>query len=113
MALNFFLSLSILPIALPLGLFLGPQTTGESLKGGRLVAEVLSREGFTVVPAAGMRDTFSMITAIHVGSREGMGAFCKAVQKMSPIGSYIEPVPGEVQSGSTVYRMAGIPVQNG
>ena len=36
-----------------------------------------------------------MITAIHLGSRERMVAFCKAVQKMSPIGSYIEPEPGE------------------
>ncbi|GAX82663.1 hypothetical protein CEUSTIGMA_g10089.t1 [Chlamydomonas eustigma] len=76
------------------GLFLGPQTTGESLKGGRLVAEVLSREGFSVVPEPGMRPAFSMITAIHLGSREGMETFCKTIQKMSPIGSYIEPVPG-------------------
>ena len=83
------------PSPAPAGLFLGPQTTGESLKGGRLVAEVLSREGFSVVPAPGMRETFAMITAIHLGSRERMVAFCKAVQKMSPIGSYIEPEPGE------------------
>ena len=76
------------------GLFLASQTTGESLKGGRLVAEVLSREGFSVYPAPGMRETFSMITAIHLGSREGMEVFCKAVQRMSPVGSYIEPIPG-------------------
>jgi len=88
------------------GLFLASQTTGESLKGGRLVAEVLSREGFSVYPAPGMRETFSMITAIHLGSREGMEAFCKAVQRMSPVGSYIEPVPGEA-----VQRM--VPVCSG
>jgi cystathionine beta-lyase family protein involved in aluminum resistance len=71
-----------------------------------LVAEVLSREGFSVYPAPGMRETFSMITAIHLGSREGMEAFCKAVQRMSPVGSYIEPVPGEA-----VQRM--VPVCSG
>jgi cystathionine beta-lyase family protein involved in aluminum resistance len=64
------------------------------------VAEVLSREGFSVVPEPGMRPAFSMITAIHLGSREGMEVFCKAVQKMSPIGSYIEPVPGKKSRAS-------------
>jgi hypothetical protein len=29
---------------------LAPQTTGEALKGGRLVAEVMAREGFRVSP---------------------------------------------------------------
>jgi cystathionine beta-lyase family protein involved in aluminum resistance len=33
------------------GLFMGPQATGEALKGGRLVAEVMAREGYAVVPA--------------------------------------------------------------
>jgi hypothetical protein len=32
------------------GLFLAPQTTGEALKGGRLVAEVMHREGYSVAP---------------------------------------------------------------
>lgn len=35
-----------LPLPLPLqGLFLAPQTTGEAIKGGRLVAEVRARFG--------------------------------------------------------------------
>lgn len=79
------------------GLFLAPQTTGEALKGGRLVAEVLSRDGYNVIPAAGMPDVPSMITAVEMGSKEGMVAFCKAIQKMCPVGSYIEPVPGKLQ----------------
>ncbi|KAJ9522944.1 hypothetical protein QJQ45_023745, partial [Haematococcus lacustris] len=76
------------------GLFLAPTTTGEALKGGRLVAEVMSREGYTVIPAPGLPTTHSMITAIEVGSRDSMTAFCKGVQKLSPVGSYIEPEPG-------------------
>ncbi|KAL6755711.1 putative methionine gamma-lyase [Haematococcus lacustris] len=76
------------------GLFLAPTTTGEALKGGRLVAEVMSREGYKVIPAPGLPTTHSMITAIEVGSRDSMTAFCKGVQKLSPVGSYIEPEPG-------------------
>jgi hypothetical protein len=29
---------------------------GEALKGGRLVAEVMAREGYTVLPAPGMHE---------------------------------------------------------
>ena len=58
-----------------------------------------------VYPPPGMRETFSMITAIHLGSREGMEAFCKAVQKMSPVGSYIEPVPGGCGRGRLEIRV--------
>ena len=70
--------LSPTPCASPrAGLFMAPQTTGEALKGGRLVAEVLARGGFTVIPAPGLPDTPSMITAVELGSRERMVAFCR------------------------------------
>jgi cystathionine beta-lyase family protein involved in aluminum resistance len=36
-----------------------------------------------------------MITAVEMGSREGMVAFCKGIQLACPVGSYIRPEPGE------------------
>jgi hypothetical protein len=45
--------LTLLPPLSHAGLFLAPQTTGEALKGGRLVAEVMAREGYTVIPVSG------------------------------------------------------------
>jgi cystathionine beta-lyase family protein involved in aluminum resistance len=75
---------------------MAPQTTGEALKGGRLVAEVLSRQGFPVVPAPGPTRVPSMITAVKLGSRERMVAFCKGIQDRCPVGSYITPEPGGV-----------------
>jgi cystathionine beta-lyase family protein involved in aluminum resistance len=77
---------------------MAPQTTGEALKGGRLVAEVLSRQGFPVVPAAGPTRVPSMITAVKLGSRERMVAFCKGIQDRCPVGSYITPEPGEASA---------------
>ncbi|KAF6263851.1 methionine gamma-lyase-domain-containing protein [Scenedesmus sp. NREL 46B-D3] len=78
------------------GLFLASQTTGEAVKGGRLVAEVMTRLGFRAVPspAPGLPDPPSMITAVEMGSREGMVAFCKGIQLACPVGSYIRPEPG-------------------
>lgn len=35
---------------------------GEAIKGGRLAAEVLSREGYTVIPAPGPCAPWSFIT---------------------------------------------------
>jgi cystathionine beta-lyase family protein involved in aluminum resistance len=34
------------------------------------------------------------ITAVELGSRDRMIAFCKAIQKRSPVGAYITPIPG-------------------
>ena len=76
------------------GLFLAPQMVGEALKGGRLVAEVMSRRGYTVIPVPGPSHPWSFITAVELGSPERMQAFCRAVQECCPIGSYIRPVPG-------------------
>ena len=77
------------------GLFLGPQMVGEALKGGRLIARLMEKEGYRVHPPTGMPAGHSFITAVEVGSRERMIAFCKAVQRASPVGSYFEPAPGE------------------
>lgn len=76
------------------GLFMGAQTTAEALKGGRLVAQVMASEGFNVVPAPGLSHTPSMITAVELGARERMEAFCRGIQRRCPVGSYIRPVPG-------------------
>lgn len=78
------------------GLFQGPHTTGEAIKGGRLVAEVMSRLGFRVIPGSEpcLPDPPSMITAVELGSREAMVAFCKGIQLACPVGSYITPEPG-------------------
>lgn len=59
------------------------------------MAQVLAAEGFTAIPKPGMGHTPSMITAVELGSRERMEAFCRGIQKRCPVGSYIRPVPGE------------------
>lgn len=76
------------------GLYLAPQTVGEALKGGRLVAQVFSQRGMTVLPPAGDCTPWSFITAVRVGNEENMLSFCRAVQERSPVGAYVRPVPG-------------------
>lgn len=66
---------------------------GESLKAGRLIASVLAKEGYGVVPTPGDQDP-SFITAVRLGSKQKMVQFCNTVQQHSPVGSYVQPIPG-------------------
>lgn len=89
------------------GLFLGPQMVGEALKGGRLIARVMEAEGYPVHLPTGTSAGPSFITPVEVGSRERMIAFCEAVQRASPVGSYIEPTPGDNPSPATDMGISG------
>ncbi|CAL0333783.1 unnamed protein product [Lupinus luteus] len=75
------------------GLFLSPQMVGEAIKGSLLIAEVLASEGYKVqpLPRVPRSDT---VQAVQLGSRKRLLAFCEAVQRSSPVGSYTKPVAG-------------------
>ncbi|KAF8660151.1 hypothetical protein HU200_057712 [Digitaria exilis] len=76
------------------GLFLAPQMVGEAVKGGLLVAEVMSTKGYRVqpLPRAPRHD---IVQAVELGNRERLIAFCEVVQQTCPVGSFIKPTAGE------------------
>ncbi len=77
------------------GLFMAPAIVGESLKGAELVAEVMQNKlGFPCNPPPGSYRT-DIIQAVQLGSRQKLISFCESVQKKSPVGAYIRPVPGQ------------------
>jgi cystathionine beta-lyase family protein involved in aluminum resistance len=88
------------------GLFLAPQMVGEAMKGNHLTAYVFDKLGYPVNPAplAPRRD---VIQAIKLGSPEKIIAFCRAIQKNSPIGSYLDPVPSGMPGYESELVMAG------
>ncbi|KAH7679524.1 Cystathionine gamma-synthase protein [Dioscorea alata] len=75
------------------GLFLAPHMVGEAIKGGMLIAKVFSSKGYKVqpLPCGPRHDT---VQAVQLGSRERLIAFCEAVQRSSPIGSFVKPTAG-------------------
>ncbi|CAN1775389.1 Uncharacterized protein YnbB [Linum perenne] len=75
------------------GLFLAPQMVGEAIKGTFLIAEVMASKGFKVqpLPRASRHDT---VQAVQLGNRERLLAFCEAVQRSSPVGSFTKPIAG-------------------
>jgi cystathionine beta-lyase family protein involved in aluminum resistance len=88
------------------GLFLAPQMVGEAMKGNHLTAYVFDKLGYPVNPAP-MAPRRDVIQAIKLGSAEKIIAFCRAIQKNSPIGSYLDPVPSGMPGYESELVMAG------
>jgi cystathionine beta-lyase family protein involved in aluminum resistance len=88
------------------GLFLAPQMVGEAMKGNHLTAYVFQQLGYPVnpLPEAPRRD---VIQAIKLGCPEKLKAFCRAIQQNSPVGAYLDPVPGEMPGYESELVMAG------
>ena len=88
------------------GLYLAPQMVGEAIKGSYLTASVFDRLGYRVnpLPAEPRRDT---IQAIEFGSADKLIAFCRAIQKHSPVDSYLDPVPANMPGYESELVMAG------
>jgi cystathionine beta-lyase family protein involved in aluminum resistance len=88
------------------GLFLAPQMVGEAMKGNYLLASTFEALGYAVNPTASATQR-DVIQAIRLGSPEKLIAFCKAVQRYSPIDAYVEPVPASMPGYDSPLVMAG------
>jgi cystathionine beta-lyase family protein involved in aluminum resistance len=88
------------------GLFLAPQMVGEAMKGNHLMAYVFDKLGYRVNPLP-MERRRDLIQAIELGSPEKLIAFCRAIQRCSPVGSYLDPVPGAMPGYESQLVMAG------
>ncbi|MCW6037861.1 methionine gamma-lyase family protein [Spirulina subsalsa FACHB-351] len=88
------------------GLFLAPQMVGEAMKGTHLVAYVFDQLGYEVNPGP-LEPRRDVIQAIRLGSPDKLIAFCKAIQRLSPVGSYLEPVAAAMPGYESDLVMAG------
>ena len=74
------------------GLFLAPHIAMEAVKGAVFCARIMEIAGFEVLPK--YNDNRSdIIQAIKFNDREKLIAFCKGIQKGSPIDSFVECEP--------------------
>ncbi len=88
------------------GLFLAPQMVAEALIGADLVAAVFADLGYPVQPSAG-EPRSDLIQAVQIGDPDALKLICRAFQGISPIGSYLDPVPGPMPGYSSDLVMAG------
>lgn len=88
------------------GLFLAPQMVAEAIKSSHLIALVFSELGYEVnpLPFVPRRD---IIQGVKLGNPDKLVAFCRSIQRNSPVGSYLDPVPAPMAGYESNLVMAG------
>lgn len=87
------------------GLFLAPGVTAASLKSAALFADVFSRVGFDVLPAADSPRS-DIVESIRLRSADGLKAFCRGIQAAAPVDSSAVPEPWDMPGYSHQVIMA-------
>ncbi len=74
------------------GLFYAPHTTAQALKTAHLAAYIFEALGYDVEPRWD-EERHDIIQSVITGSEEGLCAFCRGIQKGSPVDSFVTPEP--------------------
>ncbi len=74
------------------GLFLAPHTTAQALKSALFAAAFFAELGYSVHPSYKV-ERQDIIQSIELGSPEKLTAFCRGLQKYSPVDSHLKPEP--------------------
>ena len=77
------------------GLYQAPHIVAESIKTAALCAAMFEELGFEVCPSSTVERS-DIIQAVKFGSAENVIKFCQAIQKGSPIDSYVTPEPWDM-----------------
>lgn len=74
------------------GLYLAPHFVAEALKGAVFAARLFERLGYEVRPGFTDRRT-DIVQAVRLGTAERVIAFCRGIQKASPVDAHAVPEP--------------------
>lgn len=88
------------------GIFMSPSIVSYALKGAILAAKVFENIGLKTTPHSSATRT-DLIQAIHFEDKNKQIAFCKTVQQLSPVDSYLTPIPDSVPGYDDKLIMAG------
>ncbi len=77
------------------GLFMAPHIVAESIKTALLCAQIFTDMGFEVCPTPDALRS-DIIQAIKLKTPENVIRFCQAIQKGSPIDSFVTPEPWDM-----------------
>jgi len=88
-----------------MGLFFAPTVVGEAVKTSVFAARLFELLGFDSTPAFDAPRT-DIIQALTFHSPEGLVAFCRGIQKGSPIDAFVAPEPWDMPGYSDPVIMA-------
>ncbi len=88
------------------GFFMAPSVVSYAVKGAILAAKVFENVGFKTHPLSDCTRC-DLIQTIKFEKQEAQEAFCRALQKYSPVESYLTPIPDGVPGYEDKLIMAG------
>lgn len=88
-----------------MGLFFAPDVVANALKTAVFAAALFERLGYEVYPRCTQPRT-DIIQAITLGTAQKLVAFCRGIQKGSPIDSFVTPEPWEMPGYESPVVMA-------
>ena len=88
------------------GLFMAPSIVADAVKGAILAAKVFEDIGYKSTPKYNEPRT-DIIQTIIFDKQAPLEHFCKTIQALSPINSYVTPIPDDVPGYEDKVIMAG------
>ena len=77
------------------GLFMAPHVVAQSLKGALLVGEVMQSKGYKIIPS-NQEQPEDIIKSVVFNSADELIKFVQLVQKVSPVHSFVVPMPWDM-----------------
>ena len=77
------------------GFFYAPHIVDQAKKTAALAAYIFDKLGYPVEPAWS-DERHDIIQTVHLGTPEGLCAFCRGIQSGSPVDAYVTPEPWDM-----------------
>ena len=74
------------------GIFMAPHTVCQALKTAALFAGAFERLGLISMPSS-ESERSDIVQALRLGSKESLIEFCRVIQSVSPVDSFVVPEP--------------------
>ena len=88
------------------GLFIAPSVVADAVKGAVLAAKIFDKIGYNSFPKFNEKRT-DIIQNITFGKPELLEQFCRTIQSLSPVNSYVTPIPENIPGYEDKVIMAG------
>lgn len=77
------------------GLFMAPHTVAQAIKGAYLVGQVMEEKGYKVIPSSDER-AYDIIKSVVFNTEDEVVKFVQTVQTISPVDSFVLPLPWDM-----------------
>lgn len=77
------------------GLFTAPHVVAQAIKGAMLVGQVMQEKGYKIIPSNDEK-AFDIIKSVVFNTEDELVKFVQTVQTISPIDSFVTPMPWDM-----------------